>query len=217
VTAELDPERALALAYVPPAVRPALDALWRLDVTLGSVLATGSEPMISRIRLAWWREALERIDRDKPPAEPMLEAVARDLLPAGVRGEELGEMEAGWVVLTDASLSPEDLSAYAEARGSRLFRLSARLLGEDLAGVGEAGARWALVDLARRSGRDDEVRSAIAAASAQGRGRESWPRRLRPLGMLAVLAERDIARGRPEAQGSPGRIWRMLRHRLTGR
>jgi hypothetical protein len=41
---------------------------------------------------------------------------------------------------------------------------------------------------------------------------------LRPLGMLAVLAERDLKRGpaRWEEPGAPPRAARMLRHRLTG-
>ena len=63
--------------------RPRVEALWRLDVTLGAVLATGREPMVSRIRLAWWREALERLDREPPPAEPVLQALAAHVLPAG--------------------------------------------------------------------------------------------------------------------------------------
>ncbi len=217
MTAELDPERKLALAYVPRNRRPALDALWRLDVTLGSVLATGSDPMISRIRLAWWREALERLDREKPPAEPMLAAVARDLIPAGVSGTELAGMEEGWLGLTEpGALSPMDFANYALKRGSLLFRLGARLLGEKLEGVEDAGARWALADLARRSN-PAEAKGAFEAARLRPAGPAYWPGRLRSLGMLAALADRDIALGAPETQGSPGRIWRMLRHRLTGR
>lgn len=218
VEALLDPERRLALAYVPTSARAALDALWRLDVTLGAVLATGNEPMISRIRLAWWREALERLDCAPPPAEPMLESVARDLIPAGVGGAELAGMEEGWVVLTEPGpLTPEDFANYAAKRGGLLFRFGARLLGDAAEGVDHAGARWALVDLARRSGTVAEAKAAIAMARRLPTGPSRWPRRLRPLGMLAALAERDIVGGAPEVQGSPARIWRMLRHRLTGR
>lgn len=217
MTADLDPERRLALAYVPRDRRPALAALWRLDVTLGSVLATGSDPMISRIRLAWWREALERLDRERPPAEPMLETVARDLIPAGIGGAELAAMEEGWAALTEPVLERHDLDTYAEKRGGLLFRHSAWLLGEGRAAIGEAGERWALVDLARRSGAAEDARAAIEAANGRSGEPAQWPRRLRPIGMLASLADRDIARGHPEPQGSPARIWRMLRHRLTGR
>src|ERR1700760_3804181 len=76
MTPDLDPDRRLALAYAPARARPALEALWRLDVTLGAVVARAREKMVARIRLAWWREALERLDAAPPPAEPLLEALA---------------------------------------------------------------------------------------------------------------------------------------------
>ena len=113
----LDPDRSLALAYVPAARRAAVEALWRLDSTLAAVLSTGREPMISQIRLAWWREALEKLDRERPPSEPTLEAAAEHLLPAGIRGAELSEMESGWsVLLSPDPLSAEDLGDYAARR-----------------------------------------------------------------------------------------------------
>jgi phytoene synthase len=214
---DLDPERRLALVYVPRARRGALEALWRLDVTLGAVLATGSEPMISQIRLAWWREALEKLDRERPPAEPVLEALARKVIPAGVAGAELAAMEEGWTALiAPGALRQEELRHYAQARGGRLFALSARLLGAEAPAVEAAGESWALIDLARRSGDAAEARAAVAAAGSWQTA-ERWPPALRPLGMLAALARRDAARGLPlEPQGSPVRMLRMLRHRLTG-
>ena len=213
----MDPDRRLALAYAPAAARPALDALWRLDVTLGAVLATGREPMVSRIRLAWWREALERLDRAPPPPEPVLEGVARYLLPAGIAGAELAAMEPGWTAITDPGRLPrEALDTYAEARGATLFRLSARLLGGEDFDLIAAGELWALADLARRSA-DPADRAAALDSARRRHGPKSWPKRLRPLGMLAVLADRDLKRASPEPHGAPGRVLRMLRHRLTGR
>jgi 15-cis-phytoene synthase len=210
---ELDADRRLALAYVPARLRPALAALWRLDVTLGAVLATGREPMVGRIRLAWWREALERLDREPPPPEPVLQGIAAHALPAA----ELAAMADGWAVLLDAGpLGEAALEEYAAARGGALFRHSARLLGLPDHPVEAAGRRWALVDLARRSADPDEAAAALARA---GDGDPHWPKPLRPLGMLAMLAARDAARGGPpwETQGAPARMLRMLRHRLTGK
>ena len=80
----VDPERNLVLAYAPVRARAALATLWRLDERLGGVVATTSEPMIGRIRLAWWREALERLDQGGPPAEPLLRETAETLLPLGI-------------------------------------------------------------------------------------------------------------------------------------
>ena len=174
--------------------------------------------MISRIKLAWWREALERLDRAPAPAEPVLRGLADHVLPAGVEGAELAEMEEGWAILASPeTLGPDLLTAYARARGAALFRITAGLLGDSQAEVGPAGEAWALVDLARHCATEADSDVALAAArerSLPGR----WPSRLRPLGMLAVLAARDLEPGRPpwEARGAPGRMWRMLRHRISG-
>jgi len=218
MTPDLDPDRRLALAYAPSAARAPLEALWRLDVTLGAVLARGREPMVAQIRLAWWREALERLDGAPPPPEPILQALAAQVLPAGVSGADLAAMEEGWaVLLAEEPLDSRALQIYAEARGGLLFHHSARLLGA-AESVETAGARWALVDLARRSTRPQEIMAALDAAAAIA-PEPTWPKRLRPLALLSMLARRDIERRVApfESQGSPGRMIRLLKYRLTGR
>jgi phytoene synthase len=217
VTLDLDPDRRLALAYAPARTRAALEALWRLDVTLGAVLATGREPMVSRIRLAWWREALERLDDAPPPPEPMLQALTAHVLPGGVGGADLAAMEEGWgLLLADGPLDAGALQNYARLRGGLLFRHSAHLLGA-AAEVELAGARWALVDLARHSRNPGEAAAALQAAAAIAPEPE-WPRALRPLAMLSLLARRDVARGGLplERQGAPARMLRLLKYRLGG-
>ena len=213
----LDPDRILALSYVPARRRAAVGALWRLDAALGAVLAGGREPLISRIKLAWWRESLEKLDAAPAPSEPVLQAAAEHLLSAGLPGAELARMEAGWsVLLTPEALGEADVSAYAAARGGLLFRYTARLLGGDGEAAAQGGEAWALVDLARHSANEPDRDAALAAARAR-LSRQRWPARLRPLGMLAALARRDAeGEQRWEPQGSPGRMWRMLKHRITG-
>ena len=220
VVIPLDPDRTLALAYVPARHRPAVEALWRLDAALASVLSTGKEPLISQIRLAWWREALEKLDSQAAPGEPVLQALSARVVPAGISGAELSAMEAGWAVLLSSEpLAEADLELYASARGGLLFRYTARLLGEFAPGVGveAGGGAWALIDLARHS--TDAADSEAAATAARRVAPSRWASRLRPLGMLAMLAARDADPARPrwEPQGSPGRMLRMARHRLTGK
>jgi phytoene synthase len=192
--------------------------LWRLDAALGGALAGGREPMMARIKLAWWREALERLDRDKPPAEPVLEELAAHVI-AAIAGSQLALMEEGWALLADPEpLSAKDVAAYAKARGRLLFRYTARLLGEAAGDLEEAGEAWALVDLARHCTTVEDADVALFAAREHPCPAR-WPPRLRPLGMLAVLATRDADPARPpwEPRGAPRRMARMLRHRLTGR
>lgn len=210
---DLDPERRLALTYVPAARRPGVEALWRLDAAFAAILATGTQSLISQMRLAWWREALERLDSAPPPAEPLLQALAAHVLPA-VSGSELAAMEEGWLVLlSDEALTGEQLADYATLRGGLLFRYSARLLGDSAFPVERAGAAWALADLVRHSRRTDEIKSPPAESQVK------WPHLLRPLGMLAMLASHDLEKlGRePERQGSPLRVSRMIWHRISGK
>jgi phytoene synthase len=176
--------------------------------------------MVSRIRLAWWREALERLDSAPPPKEPVLAGAAAHLLPAGIAGAELAAMEEGWLaILGDEPVEQAALDLYAARRGGLIFAFAARLLGAPSpAAAASAGEAWALVDLARHSTEPHDIQAALAAAQARPLPRR-WPRPLRPLGMIAVLAERDRRCGVEslEAPGVPPRAARMLRHRLTGR
>ncbi|HEX8256067.1 MAG TPA: squalene/phytoene synthase family protein [Allosphingosinicella sp.] len=214
----LDADRTLALTYVPARRRPGVEALWRLDLALGQVLAGGRDPMLSRIKLVWWRDRLEELDRARAPAEPVLQALAEHVIGRGVAGAALAPMVEGWAaLLSEDPLTQADLDTYAGARGGLLFRHSAVLLGGEAdGGVEQGGEAWALVDLARHSNPVD----AEAALAAAGRRLAAmrWPSALRPIGMLASLAARDVGRGGAELepQGVPGRMVRMLRHRLTG-
>lgn len=214
----MNPDIALALGSAKESARPALHALWTLDAALGKVLTSGREPMIRHIRLAWWREALKRLDREPPPKEPVLEGVAAQLLPAGISGASLSEMEEGWAALLgDEDIAVAELDRYAARRGGLMFRFAGQLLGETGSALAAAGEAWALVDLARHSSEASDVEAALAAARTRPLPRR-WPKPLRPLGMLAVLAARDLVRGpgRWEQPGAPPRTARMLRHRLSG-
>ncbi len=216
----IDPERALAVAYAPAAARPALAALWALDERLGTTVASTREAMIGRIRLAWWREALERLDTHAPPAEPLLATIAATILPRGVSGADLALLEAGWAALVDGD-TPDAaaMAAHGAERGAPLFALAATILAPpaDMAAVRAAGAGWALADLGHR------LRDPAARATARGLALRElaaaprrWPSPLRPLGALTLLARADAA-AETRAQGAPRRLARMALHRLTGR
>ena len=81
-------ERRLALAYAPRERRALLTALFGLDDALASILRTTREPMVGQMRLTWWYNALTAIDAGPPPAEPVLQALARDALPCGIGGAQ---------------------------------------------------------------------------------------------------------------------------------
>ncbi len=199
-----DREMWLATLHAPEPVRPALVALFALDRVLAEVPASVSEPLVGAIRLAWWREALARLDSAPAPAEPHLAAAAALLLPAGISGVALAGLTERWEARLAEDVGEAELRT-AEAEGAaRLFTLAGHVLG---------GAPELPPELAAALGRCWAVGEALPA------GRVPPP--LRPLLGLAVMGvrdARDAAAGRARApRGTAGRQLRMLRAIATGR
>lgn len=210
------------MAYAPSAVRPALAGLFALDISLGRVVASTTEPMIGAMRLAWWREALERLHLPAAaPAEPVLQLLHERVV-AGDAGKAaaLAAMTDGWLALIEVEpLDGQALEKHGRERGERLFALAAEILG---APGGDAvalmGFGWALADLAEHVSQPDaRVEASAMAAGALAKPFATLPRRARLLTALAALARRDVAAGGRRRAGSPGRQLRMLLAWLTGR
>jgi len=211
----------LALTYAPLRERAALAALFAIDRAMGDVVRTTKEPMLGPIRLAWWRERLEELDSGGiAPAEPRLFAVQRHLLPRGITGRDLADLEGGWLRLFEPFPWGIETSEAIWFRGNLLFGLGARVLGATDQRIQGAGGLWALVDAARHCS-DDASRALLldqARTFAGGLLGEKFGTALRPLTALAALAARDCRRGEPfEREGTPARAASMLRHRFTGR
>ncbi len=212
----LRPEHALAVAYAPRTARPGLAALLALDDRLATIVRAAREPLIGRMRLTWWFEALERLDGAPPPAEPVLRALAANVLPHGVTGAGLATMIDGWeALLTDEPLDNAALDLFASARGRTLFDAMASVSGASDSQAGQAGRGWALLDLANNlSDREAAERAGrIAAESLRDAFKDRWSREGRALGALALTARLEA-----EDRIGPGaRVARMLWHRLSGR
>ena len=202
-------DRDLVRLYWPVELRPAFDALFGIDEALAEVVATSTQPALGAIRLAWWREALERLDHSPPPPEPRLQAVATELLPRGVSGAMLAGLEDGWATLFDEQPEPERIGE----RGARLFAIGAHLLGASEQKLDPAGRLFAteqirrmqLASISRRTGDMDLLAG------------HRFPRRIRPLTGLARLAARDVKQALAiEPEATPGRAAALLSHRLFG-
>lgn len=173
-------------------------------------MTSSTQPALGAIRLAWWREALERLDSSPPPPEPRLQAAASELLPHGISGTELAAIEHGWATLLDEE---PDIEFVAE-RGKGLFELGARLLG---------GADELLPVAGRLYGYNSVFRRGLfprhwPMEEMHQLYRHRFPRRLRPLTALARLAARDLKQGSAiEPEATPGRAAALLSHRLFGR
>lgn len=212
-------EQDLALRYVPADRRDGMAALLALDRTLGGILRSTREPIVGQMRLVWWRDALEALDKALPPAEPVLAALAAEVLPRGVSGAELAAVVEGWEALLAPVLDDVAVDEHARARGGGLFTAAARMLGDaSSASVAAAGQGWAFADLSRNLSTSEVAKHAREQAAARlGEAFATrWPSRLRGLGALAVLARMDLE-PHPRPPGHPARVWRLLRFRATGR
>ena len=210
LTAAIGADRALSLQHVPAEHRSAIEALWRIDAAMGEVVARSTEPALGRIKLAWWREALERLDTQPAPAEPRLQAAEAYLLRRGILGAEVAMVETGWATLLDEIPNPELIAD----RGAALFRLAAKVVGGEDEQLGDAGALWGLASVARRG--VPELLDAARPYANRLRGHR-FPSALRGVTLLARLAARDLRRGLPpEPEGAPMRAAAALAHRWTG-
>lgn len=214
----------MALSYAPPARRTALSLLWQLDERMSAIVAATHEPAIGAMRLIWWRDALTALDDPdaRPPAEPLLAGIQAQLIASGLPGKDLASLEEGWSTLLDAEEPGEsEITAHGELRGEPLFTLAAKLLGGQSEDVARAGAGWALADLGHRLRQEDARRFARARAAEKLSGVDPvrWPKPLRPLGLLVLLARHDAAMPAQQMrrQGAPMRLMRGLAYRLTGR
>lgn len=214
-----DLERSLALSYAPAASRAGVTAIFALDAQLADVVRTTRDPMVGQLRLTWWFEVLEALDRAPPPAQPVIEALAASVLPHGVSGATIAGMVDGWEALLDREpLTPDRIAEHGE-RGARLFNATACLSG---AGPGDpvtvAGRGWALADLSRHlsDSAEREMVRAVARPLLVEATAARWTRRARALGALTHLARLDLAPD-PLPPGAPSRVARIAWHRLTGR
>jgi phytoene synthase len=183
--------------------------LFAIDDAMGDVVAKATEPALAAVKLAWWRERLQELDAGQVPAEPRLQAAATELLPRGIAGASLADLEEGWATLLEAV---PDIERVGD-RGAQLFAMASSLLGANDPHIHAAGRLYAM-EGARRRGLLDRWPTQELNQLAGHR----FVRELRPCTMLAALAARDSQRDwAAEHEGTPGRALTLLRHRFTGR
>lgn len=185
--------------------------LWTLDVRLGRVVATTTEPMIGQLRLAWWQEALTDTVGVKGRGDPLVDALraAGEAPPTGL---------TAWLDGWEALIADDDLDAYAIGRGGGLF--------QSLAGEAEvpdwliqAGAAWALWDFSGHVSSPDLAAKAIDLARHKLFSCDPvWPGSWRPMRIAYGLAQEDIRRAKAAPNRlTPGLYLRLLRVALSAR
>jgi len=199
---QLPAERRLALAYAPAAFRADTLAVFLLDLRLARLVAQQREPLLTQLRLAWWRDRLTEEPTGFHHDEPLLKLL-EDWGPhrAGLRA-----LVDGWeALLVDPPVTDDAIALFANGRGLAFAALAERCGALTYAPEARrAAANWALADLAvRTSDASEAERVQRAAASADWR-RAQLPRVLRPLAVLYGLARRKRGKARLLARTSDG-------------
>lgn len=88
-----DRERFLGALFAPEPQRSGLLALLAFDHELARTRSVTREPMLARIRLEWWREAMtEAAGSGKPRAQPIVDALAETVRRHGLALESLVDL-----------------------------------------------------------------------------------------------------------------------------
>lgn len=152
---DFDNDRFLASLFADEAVREDLFALYAFNLELSKIREMVSEPMIGRMRLQFWRDAMPGIAVGNPPAHavatPLAVIAARGRLPAQAMMTLIDARE------TDLDeIPPADLAAiedYAAQTSSTLMAAALHIMGHDPAAYAAllrpAGIATALVGLVR--------------------------------------------------------------------
>jgi phytoene synthase len=185
---DLPPAQRLALAYAPRGARSATQALLALDARLAAVLRRRGEPVLAQMRFAWWRDMLGMVAAGWPRDDEVLDAL-REWRDPGV----LVALVDGWEGLLAETLDAPAIDAFARGRATAFGQLAAEL-GLSRTGAEICASCWALADLAGNLSDPGERAAAMGAARALPPC-PALPRALRPLAVLAALANRSLTRG----------------------
>jgi NADH dehydrogenase [ubiquinone] 1 alpha subcomplex assembly factor 6 len=151
-----DRDRYLTTLFAPAERRGALIALYAFNFEVAKTREIVHEPLLGRIRLQWWREAIDAIYRGLPlrkheVVEPLAASIRRHDLTRYHFDRLIDAREADLEEEPPASL--DALELYAEDTAARLVRLALEILDARDEAAGEAGRHvgiaWALTGLIR--------------------------------------------------------------------
>ncbi len=151
-----DHDRFLTAILAPAAVREDLFALYAFNLEIAKTGELVREPMMGRMRLQWWRDAVDRLyaggDIAHGVVRPLRQAIVRHDLPRSGFEHLIDAREAD----LDQSPPPnmQALLAYAEATAASLLDMAAHIAMKDPPPAATEAAKlvgtaWALIGLLR--------------------------------------------------------------------
>jgi NADH dehydrogenase [ubiquinone] 1 alpha subcomplex assembly factor 6 len=191
-----DRDRYLCALFAPMPARSRLIALLALDLELARIPHTVSEPLLGQMRLQWWRDAIAEARQGRPPAHPVVQALAETGAAGAFSDSGLD------LLLADHDIGPLALPS-VEKRGAAHAGLALDVLAVDDAptrlAAAHIGSAWALV-VAMQTGilvdAMSPVRNHLATAAQQRIVRAARPALL-PRALVRAYLRRPQARLTP--------------------
>jgi phytoene/squalene synthetase len=138
-----DRDRYLTVVAAPQQAASGLAVLYAFNLEIALVRDSVSEPMLGRIRLQWWREAIAEVYESRPRRHAVLESLAALHRRAPLGRRHFERMIDARESELDETVPPDmaALESYADATSGDLLRLAAEAAGLDP----ESGAHAELV------------------------------------------------------------------------
>jgi len=195
----LPPEYEIALSYTPADMRGRMRAFFTLDRRLSQIAAQTTEPMLGQMRMAWWREMLQKPVDERPEGDAALDAIGEYWSGAET---DLISLVDGWEALIVAqTLDKQALTAFSRGRSAPFTSFLDAGSNAQTQRITDAGAVWALADAAIRM--SDEAERDLCINEALNRaGKGPLATALRGLAILEALAIRSLKTGvKPMMEG----------------
>lgn len=190
---ELPLPQKLAVAHSAAADRKIIEPFFVLDNRLAQFVSQSKEPVLTQMRIAWWRDQLGKPVDQRPEGDPVLDALS-----TGWTGQEdaLIALVDGWeALLAEPPLPEMAAQEFVEGR-AKCFAAIAHLCR--LRGAGEqaksVGIVWAYADLLSRMSDDEEMQFVLSQCQNAGKPIQRLPYRLRSLSILGILGANTISK-----------------------
>ena len=214
-----DRDRFQTALFAPAPRREALFALYAFNYEIARVRESVHEAMLGRIRLQWWREAIEAAYSDKPPrrhevVEPLTAAICAHRLSREHFDRLIEARERDLDEAPPATL--DELEAYAEGSSAPLIQLALEVLDVTTpaakAAANAVGVGYALTGLIRalphhaRTGRlwiPDDVAAETGFDPRDYTALRSSPALCLAVERIAAVAQRHLAAARAMRRDVP--------------
>lgn len=145
----VDEDRFLLSLFALPEKREAIWALFAFNYEIARLREEITEPMMGKIRLQWWRDTLDKIEKSQAVegdiAKALSEAVREYSLPLDELHLLINARERDF---DETPLVMPELESYADQSSTPLFLCTAKILGCDPV-CPSAGIAYALTGLSR--------------------------------------------------------------------